>query len=93
MLKAFRDRLLEYPNHPWGQKIFLWSTLAILVGAVFYAVSLGLGSESGSGAASSKFVMFVSFLLAIPALIGFHLAVALAWAIVSTIVHLTRGGE
>lgn len=91
MLKTFRDRMLEYPNHCWGQKIFIWSSVAILLGTVAYAVSLGLGNETGSGVASSKFVMLISLLLAIPALIGFHLAVALAWAIVSTIVRLSRG--
>lgn len=90
-MRTFRDKLLQYANSWWGQRIFIWSSVAILVAAIVFVTYLGVGIEGGGGAASSKFVSFLTFLLAIPSIIVFNLALALAWAIAASIVSLFRG--
>ncbi|MGE0613906.1 MAG: hypothetical protein AB7O70_16320 [Hyphomicrobiales bacterium] len=92
MPAGFRDNLRAYANARLGRRVFVWSSLAILLGAAAFVVGLGVGGETGSGAASSKFVMVLTFLLAIPALVLFNLALALLWAAGVTVAGLLFRG-
>mgnify|MGYP000616258982 CR=1 FL=1 len=91
MLNTFGKNFSSYGKSRWGKQIFIWSSVVIFMGAVGYAVYLGLGSETGHGAASQKFLTVVAVVLAVPALIVFNVAMALLWAIVSTLVNALRG--
>lgn len=91
MLKSLHKNLLVYANSRWGRRIFVWSSVAIFVGAIAYVSILGAGSETNSGAASEKFQVILAAVIAVPALIVFNLAVALLWAIGATITGAFRG--
>jgi hypothetical protein len=91
MLRTFHDALLEYANSRWGRRIFVWSSVLIVLAAIVLSASLGIDRGTGSAAVSSRFATLVVMVVAVPALAVFNVALALIWATGRTVARLLRG--
>lgn len=84
MLETFRAEWIAYVNSRWARWIFVGSSVAIIVASFVFWVYLGFGSESGTGS-GAKVVGILSFLIAIPVILIFNLALALLWSLAAAL--------
>lgn len=86
MLAGYRAALKEYFNSRWAWRIFVASSVALIIGSFVLFSMLGFGNHGGgTGTAGAKVIMVLSLVLAVPAIIVVNALVALVWAAALTI--------
>jgi hypothetical protein len=86
MLAKFRAALAAYFNSRWAWRIFVVTSIALLIGSFVVFSMLGFGNHNGgSGTAGAQVIMILSLVLAVPAIIVVNALVALLWAAALTI--------
>jgi hypothetical protein len=86
MLAKFRAALAAYFNSRWAWRIFVASSMALLICSFVSFSMLGFGNHGGgSGTSGAKVVMILSLVLAVPAIIVVNALVALLWAAALTL--------